>query len=423
MVEVIKKYLFFPVASYFKFFASIKLRRWHPRVIVVTGSSGKTTLLHFLESQIGSCAKYSHHANSSFGIPFDILGLHRKSLQRSEWVSLFLKAPFLAFTHFPKEKIYVVEADVDRPGEGKFLATLLHPEVALWVSVGRTHSMNFDPLVSSGKFKTVDEAIAYEYGYFLKYCTKQVFINGDSELQLKQANRTEAKITAIKQKAIEHFALSKNGTTFGIAGKKIVFPYLFPEEVGISLLMCSETVDYLGLPFDYDFKSFIMPPGRGSVFVGIRKTTIIDSSYNANLGSIKAMLSMLAQISEKKKWVVLGDMLELGKEEKEEHEQLAEVLEKMHVEKIILVGKLVSKYTYPKIVKNKNVFVEKFIQQKEARDYLLSHLNGGEIILFKGSQSLLLEGIIERLLENKKDASKLPRREEIWEERREKILS
>src|SRR3989344_796682 len=139
MIEKIKKSLYFPIAWYFRFFASIRLNRWNPTVIVVTGSNGKTTLLHMLESQIGQKARYSHHANSIFGIPFDILDLHRTSLLKSEWISLILKTPINAFKNPPKERTYVVEADCERPGEGKFLAEFLKPEVVLWVSTSRTH--------------------------------------------------------------------------------------------------------------------------------------------------------------------------------------------------------------------------------------------------------------------------------------------
>src|SRR5882762_3188783 len=113
MTAKLKKLFYFPAASYFRFFAAIRLKRWNPRVIVVTGSNGKTTLLHMLEAQIGDKAKYSHHANSSFGIPFDILNLHRKTLLKTEWIGLFFCAPLNVFKKLPKEKIYVVEADVD----------------------------------------------------------------------------------------------------------------------------------------------------------------------------------------------------------------------------------------------------------------------------------------------------------------------
>jgi len=140
----IKRFFYFPIASYFRFFAAIRLRRWNPRVIVITGSSGKTTLFHLIESQLGNRARYSHEANSSFGIPFNILNIHRKDLTLIEWPTVLVLPLINIFKSVPKEKIYIVEADCDRPYEGKFLSNFLKPEVTLWLNVSRTHSMNFE---------------------------------------------------------------------------------------------------------------------------------------------------------------------------------------------------------------------------------------------------------------------------------------
>ncbi|MBI2028748.1 MAG: hypothetical protein HYT07_04025 [Candidatus Levybacteria bacterium] len=109
-------------------------------------------------------------------------------------------------------------------------------------------------------------------------------------------------------------------------------------------------------------------------------------------------------------------MIELGEEEKEEHEKLADVIATMSLEKIVLVGPRVSKYTYPKLKQMGTL--EKFLMPKDALNYLLNKLEGGETILFKGAR--FLEGIIEHLLANKNDIEKLCRREKIWQERREK---
>src|SRR5581483_5921751 len=132
MISKLKKRFYFWGAQYFRYFASIRLSRWKPRIVVVTGSTGKTTLLHLLESQLGSRSRYSHQANSSFGIPFDILGMKRTSLKPVEWIFLLLSAPFRVLLPVPKENIYIVEADCDRPREGEFLASFLKPEVTLW---------------------------------------------------------------------------------------------------------------------------------------------------------------------------------------------------------------------------------------------------------------------------------------------------
>jgi UDP-N-acetylmuramyl pentapeptide synthase len=81
----LKKQAYFFVAYYFAYCASFALKRWKPTVIVVTGSSGKTTLLHLLEAQLKGKALFSHKANSAFGIPFNILGLERSTYRLSEW--------------------------------------------------------------------------------------------------------------------------------------------------------------------------------------------------------------------------------------------------------------------------------------------------------------------------------------------------
>ena len=78
------------------FCAQIQLFLWKPRIIVITGSSGKTTLLHLIEAQLGNRAKYSHFANSSFGIPFDILGLKRKNLTIDELKYIMKKLQWTA---------------------------------------------------------------------------------------------------------------------------------------------------------------------------------------------------------------------------------------------------------------------------------------------------------------------------------------
>ncbi len=371
-----------------------------------------------LESQIGDLAKYSHHANSSFGIPFDILGLRRKSLLKQEWVSLFLLAPFYTFLNSPKQSLYIVEADCDRPGEGKFLGEFLKPNIVLWVSNAKTHSMNFDRLVKKNKFQTVEEAIAFEFGYFLEFCSKFAVVNGDNPLIMKQIERTKAKVKIIKKdRELKKYQLDQNLTVFQIDGKKYVFQTLLPEEVFYAIAMCRETVEYLDVPFDESFSKFTLPPGRESIFHGIKNTTIIDSSYNANLSSMTAILNMYNKYPSKKKWVVIGDMLEQGESEQEEHEKLADLLIASQLDRIILMGPRVGKYTYPKLVSiRESMAVNKFLGPKETLDYILENIFGGETILFKGAR--FMEGIIEHLLKDKRDVSKLARREKVWEMRR-----
>src|SRR5579864_8455736 len=191
MLHALKKRLYFVVAAYFAFWAKFVLRRWQPRIILITGSSGKTTVLHLVEAQLGDQAMYSHQANSSIGLPFHILGMNPNVSSRSQWPARFLLAPFHLFRKLPSTKLYVIEADCDRPHEGEFLAKLLKPEVTLWISVSNTHSMNFDKLVKSGQFETHEQAIAHEFGNFIAATTKLVLLNGDQPAMMAEAKRTQ----------------------------------------------------------------------------------------------------------------------------------------------------------------------------------------------------------------------------------------
>ncbi len=418
MVSDLKNLLYFPIASYFRFFASYRLRRWKPQIIVVTGSSGKTTLLHMVESQLGLKARYSYHANSSFGIPFDILDLHRHTFSIFEWLELVIKAPISAFKKPFDQKLYVVEADCDRPNEGKFLAKLLQPDITLWLNSSKTHGMNFEAL--SNNSLSVDELIAYEFGYFVEYCKDLLVINGDNSNLVAQIRRAEKqpKVVAITIKDLKDFKVNSSNTEFKTKEKIYKINGLLPEASFYSLRMTEALLNHLNLPFDSSFSNFKLPPGRATVLKGIQGITIVDSSYNANLSSMRTILEMFDKLSQKVKWVVLGDMLELGKSEKSEHEELANILIKLKPEKIILIGKLVSEYTYPLLIDKFSVV--KFMNASDSINYIKDNINGGETILFKGSQGIKLEGIIEKLLLDGKDVLKLPRQTEFWKEWRRK---
>lgn len=418
MFQDLKRVLYFPLAWYFRFFAKIKLAKWKPKIIVVTGSNGKTTTMAFIESQLGNKAFYSHHANSAYGIPFNILGLSRKTLLPSEWINLFLLTPFKTFSKIPEQKLYVVEADCDRPGEGKFLSDLLTPEVTIWLSSSRTHSMNFDSLVLAGKFQNVEEAIANEYGYFLEKTSKLVITNADSKLIKKQVSQTQSQKIGISNQSLQEYIVSKEGSVFKIDNKVYKFKYLLPHAAFLSIAATIKLTEYLGENVDQSFRNFKLPPGRSSVFMGIKNIIIVDSSYNSNFSSASEIINMFNLISADVKWAVIGDMLEQGIEEKEEHEKLAELIMQSNYNRVLLLGPRITKHGLPKLKVRYGSKVFSTESPKEILDYLQANIKGGEVVLFKGAR--FMEGVIEHLLADKEDITKLSRREKIWDLRRKK---
>lgn len=415
MFKKLKQRYYFLFASYFKFWARLRLRRWRPYLIVITASNGKTTLLHLLQSQVGERARYSHLANSAFGIPFHLLNISRQSFSLFEWPVLFIRAPLALLTPLPQEKIYIVEADCDRPGEGKFLADLLNPDMTLWLNVSRTHTENFASQLKSGKFTSTEAAVSHEFGYFLAKTKQKAHINGDSQLIKAEASRSQAEIENYQEKMwLNRYKVSKNGTRFFIQNQEHNFDdVLLPKDVWLSIAMCLNVCRELKIPYDYTYQNFTLPPGRSSVFAGIKNTTLIDSSYNANYDSMRAMLALFAKLKVESKWAVLGDMIELGQEEAEEHQKLGQLLAQQKFANIILIGPRLRKYTAPLLDQTKTITL---LEPKEALVYISDTLKGGETIFFKGSR--FLEGIIEQLLLDQADAKKLCRREKVWQKRR-----
>lgn len=400
--------------------ALIKLKRWHPKIIVVTGSAGKTTLLHLLEAQLGDDAHYSHHANSAYGIAFDILGLHGVTRSRFDWIGLLLKAPLKAFNSVYSQKIYVAEVDTDRPKEGAFLAKLLKPDITLWVSLLHTHAAQFDADVVKGKFKTPEEAIAYDYGNVIAATKELVIMDGDNPAMAEQAKRTKAQVQSVSTKDLSKYELIDGGTRFVFDRTTYELPAIVPKASFYQVAMADKLLAYLQRQPDYTYKHFELPPGRSNIFKGIKDTTLIDSTYNnSNITTLSTIIELFTNYPATQKWAVIGDMLEQGQNEAREHQKLAAVLNDTSFDHLILVGSRVKAYTAPALSSalQKRTKVEVIERPADVLAYLQANLSGGETILFKGVR--YLEGVIEGLLADKADAVKLPRREPLMQKRRQ----
>ncbi len=423
ILRAIKKHLYFTVASYFRFFAAIYLKRWNPTVIAVIGSSGKTTLLHLFEAQLKDKAVYSHHANSAFGIPFHILGLSRKNFKKYEWFTLALRAPFQALRSVNKEKIYVVEADAERPKEGEFSSRLLKPHIVVWLSLEEAHGVNFDQIADKQakqeeRRNSVREVIAQEFGYFLEHARSLVVVNTDNKYIAKQAGRSKTKTSLVSEKDVHAFTVNKDSVEFITSLGIFKIPKLVPADVGLSVVAVARALEFLNIKTDPDFSGFVVPPSRSSVLAGKNNVTIIDSSYNATFGGMKAMLDLFKRYpASGEKWLVLGDMIEQGKSEEAQHQDLAGLVVDARPDRVVMVGPRLAQNTYPILVSelgDQNVLT--YMMPREALKYLEREVKGGETIMFKGAR--YLEGVVEKMLEDPADAFKLCRREEIFVKKR-----
>ena len=424
-----KKKFYFIVASYFRFFANFAFRRWHPRVIAITGSVGKTTMLNLVECTLGDKAHYSHDANSAYGIAFDMVNLRGVTGSKLRWFYLFLAVPLKSLFYKHQEEFYVVEIDGERPHEAEFLASWLKPEVTLWISLGLSHAVQFEQQVKDGLFSSLDKAITHEFAMLPQYTQKLVIIDGEVDLMnraldsIKQKNLTKATVIKCSKDAVKTYKVEPNHTSFILQGTadSVSHEYEFnrpmSKDIAIQLTMLETLVNYLKVKPRYDFSNLKLAPGRNSYFDGKNGLKIIDSSYNAHLISVKSILEMYKAMHVPHKWLVIGDIVDQGSIEGQEHAKLADEIIKVKPEQVILIGRRTKKYTAP-ILKKAGLNIYTTLDPREALKFLEENLTGQETLLFKGSQ--YLEWLIEKLLKDPEEAKYLPRREKAAIKRRQK---
>jgi UDP-N-acetylmuramoyl-tripeptide--D-alanyl-D-alanine ligase len=134
---------------------------------------------------------------------------------------------------------------------------------------------------------------------------------------------------------------------------------------------------------------------------GAQDILFINDAYNAAPTSMKAALQFL-QTTEMRsdKWVVLGDMLELGELEQQYHEEIAEVIDGKSIHKVCLFGPRM-KWLYDKL--ENNLPADHLLWTAEDYETIIQHLrtNAGpnSIVLLKGSRGMELENILNAFKE------------------------
>jgi len=443
MKNKLSEKLYFPLSKYLRVFARAVLRRWHPTVIAVTGSAGKSTAhaLIYTLFQKKYRIQRSHKANSAFGVPLDILGIHLYRYGFRQWLSALLLAPLYASALIlfpPRAKFYLVELDVDRPGEMEFFTKFLHPKVIFWVSSSATHTANFDTLAKKQNVSSAD-LVAEEFAKLLKHAGKKTLalLNADSRTLFKAVGKITngAKLYLREGQgrySFQEWQIMRKRTVFKLVVDNetimLDLPYIVPRNFGytaLALFVLGKRYGFTNNDISQTLAEYISLPGRTSLLSGIHETRILDSTYNSSAGSVISLLEVLHALPGSRKIAVLGDMRELGVLAQSEHEAIAQELLKYRFEHVVLVGPLMNEFVAPKLQSAgyDETSLHTFTNSYQAGLFIKERLiKAGDSLLVKASQNTLyFELIVEMLLADKKDVNLLCRREPIWEAKRAEI--
>ena len=131
------------------------------------------------------------------------------------------------------------------------------------------------------------------------------------------------------------------------------------------------------------FLNFKIPSGRGNLLkVKIKKKTInlIDETYNSNPLSLKSAILNYDKIDSKgsKKYLLIGDMLELGRLSNKLHQSIVPTINRTKVDKVFVKGKKaqlifkkLNKFKRGKVLKNKQDIIKLIKNRLNNNDYLM----------------------------------------------------
>ncbi len=150
----------------------------------------------------------------------------------------------------------------------------------------------------------------------------------------------------------------------------------------------------------YRFANLQPSEGRGKIYNVKRykkNFKLIDESYNANPLSVKNAIENFDSIKKEKfkKYLLLGDMLELGDKSESLHKSLSKVINNSDIDKVYIKG-INTLTTYKNLSKKKrgNIF-----QQEEDMDFTLNNIiANNDYLMIKGSNATGLNNLSKKII-------------------------
>ncbi len=350
-------------------------------VVAITGSNGKTStrdMTAAVLSQKFSVLATSGNYNNAIGLPLTLLRLT------------------------PDHDWAVVELGMNHFGEIEYLAKICEPAVGVITNIGPAH------LEFLGSLEGVKRA----KGELLEALTDKglAILNGDDSRcrQLAETCPCPVELFGFTKKAGIHAAnvdLQAEGLTFelvlpdsqhsvrmNVSGRFMVANALAAAGVGHSLGLSADQIK-TGL------SSFSPVAGRMNVKRTRTDLNIMDDTYNANPGSMAVAIETLAQKAGRQaRFLVLGNMAELGTQAAELHFELGCKAAGADPNRLYIVGenaKAVAAGATDSGLAATRIFIG---SHAEIMADLEKNVRAGSWVLVKGSRSMHMETIVAGLL-------------------------
>jgi UDP-N-acetylmuramoyl-tripeptide--D-alanyl-D-alanine ligase len=297
-------------------------------LVGVAGSNGKTTakeMLAAILAEAGSCLSTRGNLNNHIGVPLTLLRLTGA------------------------ERFAVVEMGANRAGEVAHLVDVARPTVGLITNAGAEHLEGFGSL----------EGVARAEGEMVAGldASGTAVINADDQYAALWRASTRARVVTFGASEPADFSASEVAASVGSAGFATSFRLSAPlgsAAIHLSLggahnvanaLAAAAAAASAGAALEHIVRGLSRVravPGRLQFRRAVGGGWLIDDSYNANPSSVRAAIEVLATLPGRR-WLVLGDMAELGAYALDEHVRLGEFARAAGLERLYATGPLAAR--------------------------------------------------------------------------------
>lgn len=365
---------------------ALKRRQFHGQLVSVTGSSGKTSvkgLLREIFAVAGTVVATPGNFNNHIGVPLSLMSLDN-------------------------QQYAVIEIGTNHPGEIANLVALARPDIALVNNVSAAHIAGFGSLTAIAREKgdiystlterdtaviNLDDQFAPQFMEATKHCHQIGFSLKDQDGPIPTVSAQQIDFDSAGRAFFELWYGNDN------ARVRLLLPGLHNVANALAASACAIAAGVALQDIARGLENFAGEKGRMQIFSGPRNCTLIDDTYNANPGSVRAAINYLSA-RPGTRVLALGDLGELGEAGQQIHRDIGIYAAEKNVSVLLTHGPLSAYASEAFGVDGVN-----FPNKAALVEALLKRLDANSVILVKGSRSARMEEVVQRILDAKEISS------------------
>ena len=352
-------------------------KRFSLPVIGITGSNGKTIVKEWLNQLLSAefnIVRSPRSFNSQVGVPLSVLQITNE------------------------HTLGIFEAGISEPGEMEKLERIIEPTLGVLTNIGDAHDSGF----TSREEKLIEKSI--------------LFKNAESVIWGLQNHATIYVKVAVEEKQSTGWKIDHRSTLSSIEVNrkesftevsalfreqliKIIIPFTDRASVenAITCWCIALKLNIAQADIAERMTRLFQVEMRLDLKEGINQCSVINDCYSSDIQSLQIALDFLGQQKHIKKTVILSDILQSGRQSEDLYEEVAHLMERKGISRIIGIGQEISscKHLF------NNIPEHLFFQSVDAftKDFHNFHFSN-ETILLKGARKFEFENL-SSLLEQK----------------------